>query len=205
LVYGNLETESVDEMYSQMKEQALQDRREFLKAEANSTDQDSIDQEPKLVKEEQILDDAFLVVKQLLPGSMVLAQLIQSALTLGLMWILVKVLGYTAIAQRFLPFGRWRLPFAVVWLLAVAVALMIVQPGVWPAAGVNLAMVIVGLLAVQGASVQWRLSKAGFPMLSRLFFLIMAILLFLPLVMLGLADQWLDLRKLNKVEPEGSA
>ncbi len=200
LVFWTLETESLDEMFDEYKEQALQDRRDFLNAGTRSGDDD-----PTLAQEEQFLDDALLLVKQLLPGSMVLVQFIQSGLTFGLVWVLVRVLGLAAAFRRFPSFDRWRLPFAVIWLLAGAIALMIVQPGLWPEAGVNLALVVVSLLAVQGAAVQWRLSKASFPLLPRLFFMGLASVLFLPLVMLGLADQWLDFRKLNEVEPEGSA
>ncbi len=200
LVIWTLENESLDEMFDQYKEQALQDRREYLKAEARSGDDD-----PALAQEEQFLEDALLLVKQMMPGSMALVQLIQSGLTFGLIWVLVRVLGLAAAFRGIPPFGRWRLPFAVIWLLAGAVALMIVQPGFWPEAGVNLVLVVVSLLAVQGAAVQWRMSKVGFPLLPRMFFMVMAGLLFLPLVLLGLADQWLNFRKLNEVEPEDSA
>jgi hypothetical protein len=53
------------------------------------------------------------------------------------------------------------------------------------------------VLAVQGAALQWQMGSAGTPMLLRLFFLFMAGMLFLPLVLLGLADQWMDFRKLE--------
>ncbi len=211
MVIWTLQNESLDEMFDQYKEQALADRREFLKAEmgtgsntGTNSDSSTGRNEPALAMEEQFLDDALQVAKQMMPGSMVLYLIVQSALTFSLIWVLVRVLGLAAAFRGILPFGRWRLPFAVIWLLAVAVALIIVQPGLWPEAGVNLALVVVVLLAVQGASVQWRLSKVSFPLLPRVFFMVMASMLFLPLVLLGLADQWLDFRKLNKVEPEGS-
>ncbi len=200
LIFWTLEKEPIDEMFDQYKEQALDDRRELLKAGTRAGDND-----PKLAQEEQFLDDALLLVRQMLPGSMVLVQMVQSGLTFSLIWVLVRALGLASAFRRFPSFGVWRLPFAVIWFLAAAVALMLVQPGLWPEAGVNLALVIVTLLAVQGASVQWQLSRVSFQLLPRLFFLVMASLLFMPLVLLGLADQWLDFRKLNEVESEGSS
>lgn len=189
----------LDQTFADIKTQVLDDRRELLAAGNQAGGH-----LPALEKEEQVLDDLFRVVKQLLPGSVALWLLSQAGVTFALIWVLVRFLGLSGVLRGFPVFGRWRFPFAVVWMLALAVGLMILPLPWWPYAGANLALLVVHLLAIQGAAVQWRLSAISFPLGPRLFFMFVAGMLFLPLVLLGLADQWLDFRKLDSEEPPGS-
>jgi len=189
----------MEEIFEAQKEEGLQARRELLMAGARPGDEP-----PSMVQEEQLLDELFATVLRLTPSAVAVGLLAQAAVSFGLIWILVRVMGLAPVLRGFPPFARWRLPFAVVWVLAVAVGLLIVPLSFWPSAGLNLVMVVCAALAVQGAALQWHLSSAGTPMLLRLFFLFMAGMLFLPLVVLGLADQWMDFRKLEIEESDSS-
>jgi hypothetical protein len=195
----NLNQEPMDEWFEILKEQNLETRRELL-MEGTKAGEDP----PALVMEEQIIDDLFNTMRQLTPGILALGNLFQATLTFGFIWFVLRLQGLTAGMHGFSTFGRWRFPFAVIWALALAVGLLIVPLPWWPYAGANLAMVVVGLLAIQGAAVQWRMSAVGIPVLLRLFFLFIAGMLFLPLVILGIADQWLDIRKLDAEESNDS-
>ncbi len=198
-VVWNLNQEPLDDLFEAIKEQNLETRRELLMAGSKPGTEP-----PALAMEEQMIDDLFRTVRQLTPGSVALGLYSQAALTFGCLWFLLRRLGLTMGMRGPSSFGRWRYPFWVIWVLAGSIGLMIVPLPWWPYAGANLALVVVVLLAVQGAAVQWRMSSTGIPLLLRLFFLFMAGMLFLPLVLLGLADQWLDFRKLDAEEPTGS-
>lgn len=198
VVLWTLQQMPMDEIFEAQKEQFLQARSELLMEGIKPGDEP-----PTLVQDEQIFDDLLKQVHQLIPGSVAVGLLAQAALTFGLVWILVRVMGLASALRGFPPYVRWRFPFAVVWILAVGVGLMIVPLPFWPAAGLNLVIVVCTVIAVQGAALQWHLS-AGTPLLLRLFLKFMAGVLFLPLVLLGLADQWMDFRKLDSVEPSGS-
>lgn len=70
------------------------------------------------------------------------------------------------------------------------------------AAGLNLALAVGTLLSLQGAAVQWAVTGKTLGMIPRVIYLLVAGFLFLPLVVLGLADQWLDFRKLERLSDE---
>ena len=72
------------------------------------------------------------------------------------------------------------------------------------AVGLNIALAVAIVLSIQGAAVQWELTGRNMGMLPRVVFLLVAGFLFLPLVGLGLADQWLDFRKLEASDEEDS-
>jgi len=197
VVLWSLNEMPMDEVFAAQKEQVLEARRELLMAGARPGEEP-----PSLAQEEQMLDDLFATVLQLTPAAVALGVIFQAAVTFGFIWILVRVLKLATVLRGFPPFVRWRFPFTVVWILAAAVALMIIPLPWWPAAGLNLVLVVTTMLAVQGAALQWHMSAAGVPILLRLFFMFMAGMLFLPLVILGLADQWMDFRKLEIEEPD---
>jgi hypothetical protein len=189
----------MDEIFEAQKEEVLKTRHELLLEGTRAGEEP-----PSLEQEEQVLDDLFATVLRLTPSAVALGLLAQAAVSFGLVWILVRAMGLASVLRGFPPFVRWRMPFAVVWILAAAVALLIVPLPIWPAAGLNLVMVVCAALAVQGAALQWHMSSSGVPMLLRLFFLFLAGMLFMPLVLLGLADQWLDIRKLDIEESDPS-
>jgi len=161
---------------------------------------------PSLAVEEEALERMFGTIRKLVPGFIASGIIFQSALGFWLVWLLAGRLKLPYSLRGLPHFGHWRFPFALIWLLALGVVLMIVHRQFgglagWPPVGINLALVMVGLAAVQGAAVQWRLSPRSIPLLVRIILLFMAGFLFLPLVFLGLADQWLDFRKLDTDGP----
>lgn len=204
----------LDEMFAEQKELTLQARRQIL---MDQQGEGAIP--PTLAVEEEALDRMFGLLRLLAPGLVASGMLFQAALSFWVIWLLVCKLGMAERLRGFPAFGQWRFPFALIWLLAAGVGLMIAPryidvPGyidvpVWSplistlALGPNLVLGMVGLAAVQGAAVQWHLSPVSMPLLARVILLFMAGFLFLPLVMLGLADQWLDLRKLDADDPQG--
>ncbi len=202
IVLASTDMALLDEMFAEQKELALQARREVLMAE-----QGAGGPTPTLAVEREVLDEMFRTMRRLIPGVTALSLIGQSALSLWLITLLAGRMKTETSWVRLPPFARWRFPFALVWLLALGVGLMIASrhlagPDGWPPVGINLVLVMLSLAAVQGAAVQWRLSPRSMPWPVRVVLLFMAGFLFLPLVFLGLADQWLDFRKLDTDGPE---
>jgi hypothetical protein len=96
---------------------------------------------------------------------------------------------------------EWRLPFYVVWVLAIGLALVATRSEPIARAGENLIVVAAVLCAVQGLAVMaGLLHRAAPPWLQAVLGLV-ALLLMAPLLvpaaaLLGLMDQWLDFRRL---------
>ena len=202
IVLASTDMAMLDEMFAEQKEQTLQARREMLMAE-----QGEGAPTPTLAVEEEALEQMFGTMRKLVPGFIASGIIFQSALGYWLIVLLAGRLRLGFPVQGLPSFGRWRFPFALVWLLALGVGLMIAPRHLdglasWPPVGINLVLVVIGLTAVQGAAVQWCLSPRNIPWPVRVILLFMAGFLFLPLVFLGLADQWLDFRKLDTDGPE---
>ena len=99
-------------------------------------------------------------------------------------------------------YGRWQLPDRLVWLAITAIALSLVGKGLLRDAGYCLAIVAALLYFFQGAAIlahlldRWRVPQY----LRLILYVIMALqsygLVFLS--MIGLADTWLDFRKLGR-------
>jgi len=127
----------------------------------------------------------------------------QALLVLVLGWVSVRIFGWRLPPWRPPPFARWRLPFYLVWLLAAGVGLMITRLPTAAAVGLNLALLSAMLLSVQGIAVQFHVSARFLSPLGRVVFWTLAGVFVAPMIMaggvlLGLADQWLDLRGLNR-------
>jgi hypothetical protein len=107
------------------------------------------------------------------------------------------------------PVTRWRVPFAIVWPLAVSLLLLTFRSLPLTVIGLNAALVILAFLAVQGASVFLHLMGRNIPFRWRALLLALCALTALPLLlvfctMLGAADLWVDFRKL-RTEASGIA
>ncbi len=201
LVVVSSDMATFDEIMTQQKEQVLQTRREMLKV-----GQDEGAEPPTLAVEAEALDHATATVRLLVPGGIAAGIILEATLNLWLIQLLAGRLRPRLSLRGLPPFGRWRLPFAVVWMLAAGIGLMVAPRYMaaladWLPVGPNLLLVLVTLVALQGAAVQWHLTPRGVPVLVRLVILFMAGFLFLPLLFLGLADQWLDFRKLDTDGP----
>jgi hypothetical protein len=100
------------------------------------------------------------------------------------------------------PFARWRLPFYLVWLLVAGLGLMLTRTAYLATAGLNLALLVACILSVQGIAVQWQVTSRLLSNLGRLLYWLVMGVFFAPLVLvsgvlLGLVDQWADLRRLE--------
>ena len=170
------------------------------------------DQAQRLEAQQRIaewLDDWFAVMSRLYPVSVLLELLVRALMIMSLVWVTVRLWGWELPSWRPPRFGRWRLPFYLVWLLIAGLGLMILRHPVAVTVGLNLAMFAAILLAVQGVAVQVWVTGRMFSLLGRIVFWTVMGLFMTPLVLasgvlLGLVDQWLDLRGLERgSDPEG--
>lgn len=140
------------------------------------------------------------------PSLVALGVLGQAALTLLLVRLLGRARGLATTGRRLPPFAQWRLPFYVVWALVAGIGLLVTRRAPFADAGMNVVVVTASLLSVQGLAVQFHLSRRLLPPPMLIVYWTLMGLAFVPLVVtsvvLGLADQWRDLRRLD---PGGTA
>lgn len=112
--------------------------------------------------------------------------------------------GLLVIGWGLPPFAQWRLPFYVVWALAAGIGLLVTRRAPWADVGLNLTVLAAAILSVQGLAVQFHLSRRLLPPVGLVAYWTLMGLAFVPLlatsVLLGLADQWRDLRRLDSGE-----
>jgi hypothetical protein len=156
-----------------------------------------------LAAEERRLGEMLDAVGRIYPFVLAAGLLGEALLVLVLSWVAVRMFGWRLPARRPPPFVRWRLPFYLVWLLAAGVGLMITRRPAVAAVGLNLALLAALLLSIQGIAIQFHVSARFLSPLGRVVFWTLAGIFATPLVLaggvvLGLADQWLDLRGLDR-------
>ena len=135
----------------------------------------------------------------------------QAAIILALTGWGLRRLGIAWPGWGLPPFTRWRLPFYLVWILVAGIALYLTRrPGI-ESAGLNLALLAASVISLQGLAVQFwvtgrlmdpegPMGKKG-PVLEVVYWVIAGIFL-IPVILassvvLGLADQWMDIRRLT--------
>jgi hypothetical protein len=122
----------------------------------------------------------------------------QAVLLLLLVRLGGRRLAVTLTGRKLPPFAQWRLPFYVVWALVAGIGLMLTRRAPLADAGLNLAVLAAAFLAVQGLAVQYHLSRRFLPPVMLVIYWTLMGLAFVPLVatsvLLGLFDQWRDLR-----------
>ena len=166
-----------------------------------SADKDQ--REKALALEMERVDAALKVVAKVYPLMMALGLLTQAALILGLVWFSARLTGGLTDRLRFGSFSRLRLPFYTVWLLIAGLGLLLTRAEPLLTVGLNLALLAAMVVSVQGVAVQVAVIGRMMSPLGRfLFWLVMGVF-FAPLViasgvLLGLADQWLDFRGLDR-------
>lgn len=99
-------------------------------------------------------------------------------------------------------FSRWRVPFYVVWALVCGLGLVLTRQPQLAHFGLNLALLAAFVLSIQGLAVQFFVTGRVMSMAGRVLYWLVMGTFFAPLILaggivLGLADQWRDLRKLN--------
>jgi hypothetical protein len=149
------------------------------------------------------LDEALALGARLYPLAVLVNLLARAMAVLVLTWVAVRLGGWWLPSWRPEAFGRWRLPFYLVWLLVAGLGLVLMRHPVAVTVGLNVALLAAGLLAVQGLAVQFWVTGRLLSPLGRIVFWTVMGLLLTPLVVasgavLGLADQWLDLRGLDR-------
>ena len=149
--------------------------------------------------------DSFMALMRLIwPGLLLLGLTFQAAVVLLLVRLSARYLRPAVELRGLPPFHRWEVPFYLVWVLAAGLALVAARAGVFYQIGINLILIAASLLSIQGLAVQINLvGRVALPWLRVLFWAIAGVF-FAPLVLaaavlLGLFDQWLDLRKLHNV------
>lgn len=192
LFIWSIREEPLDQKYELMTEQYIEARREML---AGTADPKQI--ELTLETERRQHEQVAAMALKILPAMFGLAIAGLAGMLLAVVWLVARLLRVQAATVPLPRFGKWRLPFYLVWALVAGLGLFITRLPVAAAAGLNIALAVATLLSIQGAAVQWELTGRNMGMLPRVIYLLVAGFLFLPLVGLGLADQWLDFRKLE--------
>lgn len=154
-----------------------------------------------LADEEANLARVADLVERIYPFLLGIGLLGQGGILLALVRLVVGRLGMLVPGWKIPPFSRWRMPFYLVWMLVAGIGLMLTRMEITADAGLNLALLAAFLLSIQGTAVQWQMTSRMLSKMGRLFYWVATGLLFVPLVVmgvgLGLADQWVDLRRLG--------
>lgn len=130
-----------------------------------------------------------------------------------LLQVLVMIVVAGRMARRrnlpvaVLPAAAWRVPFATVWCLAIGLAGLALGNSAAVIVGANVAGAAMVLLAVQGAAVLLAASERGFGRAAQWLVLGLFVLTALPFLvvlaaLIGLADQWVDFRRLRLAGPD---
>ncbi len=156
-----------------------------------------------LANEKHRLDVALDAGAKIYPMLIALGLLAQGGLIIGLVWFSARLTGGITSGSRFGSFSRLRLPFYLVWLLIAGVGMVLVRTEPWSTIGLNLTLLAGLVMSVHGLAVQVAVVGRIFSPAGRLVFWMVMGVFFAPLVMasgvlLGLADQWLDFRGLDR-------
>ncbi len=156
-----------------------------------------------LANEQHRVDLALAAAQKIYPTMIVLGLLAQGGVILALVWFFVRLAGGVSGGRRFGSFARFRVPYYVVWLLIVGVGLFLTRTEPMATVGLNLALLACLVLSVHGFAVQIAVVGRLLSPLGRFVFWMVMGVFFAPLVIvsgvfLGLADQWLDFRGLDR-------
>jgi hypothetical protein len=155
-----------------------------------------------LEEETRNLDRMSALALRIYPFVIGVGLLGQAGIILALVWFSVRRLNIAIPGWTLPPFSRWRLPFYLVWLLVLGVALMLTRAPYLASAGLNLTLLVACVLSVQGTAVQFHVTNRMLSKTGRLLFWLVMGVFFAPLILisgvvLGLVDQWVDLRRLQ--------
>ncbi|HOX25244.1 MAG TPA: DUF2232 domain-containing protein [Candidatus Krumholzibacteria bacterium] len=153
------------------------------------------------------LDDTLAAVtamqRRFWPSLVAIGLLAQAAVAVHLGWALARLADRRVARPARGSFVTWRAPFVTVWVLIGSLALGLVGAGAVALVGWNLVLLIALLLAAQGLAVQAWLVRLAVPPLGQTLFWVLGALFFAPVMvgggtLIGLADQWWDLRRLRR-------
>jgi len=148
------------------------------------------------------------VLSQVWPAVVLAGLMAQIGLVLVLVRSLAMLVAKELPLRSWIPFARWEVPFYWVWVLVSGLIMILSRVGSLPHVGINLVVVAAIMFSVQGLAVQVNLLGRVFPPWVRVLFWTMAAFCFAPLLLLGsallgLGDQWLNLRKRPPATPAG--
>jgi hypothetical protein len=148
------------------------------------------------------LDEIVSVAVAVWPGCLALGLTAVAAVLLGVVAFAGRLVTGRRIGSPLASFARWRLPFYLVWLLAGGLALTATRIEPLTNAGINIVLYGAVLLAVQGVAVQAHVVARAIGPRWQIVYWVAAGLFFAPLVLasgvlLGLVDQWFDVRRLG--------
>ena len=140
--------------------------------------------------------------KKMYPFFVGLGILGQAIIILAGLWLLARAVGAESSPWRLPPFPRWRLPFYVVWTVIAGLGLFLTRWSPLCDAGLNLALLGALVLSIQGIAVQVFVTNRMLSPVGRVVYWAVMGMFFAPLVVvsgvvLGLADQWWDIRRLD--------
>lgn len=141
--------------------------------------------------------------RRLWPSLALVGLTAQIVLFMGLGRSLARLAGEGVARPAIGPLTAWRAPFLSVWLLIGGLGLSLIGPRQLADLGWNLVLIAACLLAGQGVAVQAWLVKRLLPATGQVVFWIIGALFLAPVLLvsgclIGLADQWWDLRRLRE-------
>jgi hypothetical protein len=145
-----------------------------------------------------------MLVERFWPSVVLAGVMAQAFLFLALGWGLARLVHGGLARPSWTPLAEWRAPFATIWVLIGGLILVLVAGGRAAMVGWNLVLVAGTLLAIQGIGVQAWLIRRVLSPLGRLAFWVLGALFLYPVIIgggavIGVADQWLDLRRLRQL------
>jgi hypothetical protein len=187
----------VDEQLQIYSDEMLKTLEQNLPADA-----DEVQRSRVMAKEREKMAKVAAMAAKVYPFVLGVGVLGQAGIILALLWLVVRAVGLRPYGWRLPPFSRWRVPFYVLWVLVVGLGLLITRRAPLASIGLNLALLAACILSVQGIAVQFFVTGRMMSTLGRVIYWTVMGVFFVPLVVasgvvLGLADQWWDLRRLD--------
>ena len=186
-----------DQLLEEFNAELIRTLRDNLPGSGNEASQQAL-----VGEYERIIGTFTRIMRTVWPGTVFIGLLAHVGMVFLLVRWLAKVVRRDLILLPVLPFHQWRVPFYLVWLLAISLVFILARAGILPRIGLNLVLVAAVLFSVQGLAVQVNLLSRVFPPWARILFWATAALFFAPVILfvsvfLGLVDQWLDLRRIT--------
>ncbi len=150
----------------------------------------------------------FEVQRRLWPAVLLIGLMIQAAVALAVGWLVVRLVHGAAPRPAMRPWEAWRAPFVSVWMLIGGLAAAITRVQALETMGWSLALLAGLLLGIQGLALQtWFVRRLLSPV-GRTLYWVLGALFFAPVLLgggavLGLVDQWRDLRLASGLDGSG--
>jgi len=141
--------------------------------------------------------------RQTWPALTAMGFMVQAALFLGLGWGLARLRMAAVPLPSVRSLATWRAPFASVWVLIGGLILSLLGQGWMTTVGWSLTLGAASLLAIQGLVIQAWLVRMALPPLGQTIFWVLGAFFLAPMMigggaLIGLADQWLDIRNRHR-------